>query len=568
VADPLVTKQFSYHAAKAFANSFLADSVYFYAGKPDKWGETESVEHDPHAANDVHLNHISIWNAMAGAVRITRNDVAVGVHRFDWEVDTIYDKYTDTMSSSYGSGANGYYVMAGPSGIFGINHIYKCLDNNGNAYSTSMPVHTDVVAKREPDGYIWKYMYTVKLVDRLSFVTTNVIPVATDTGGIMSAGPGTILNIPLPANNLVGIGEKYRGTGYSNGTLGVSLDTLDATANIKTAVTTACNKLQFQAEGGIGEADFYNNCSIMITSGSSKNKIYDITDYDGTNLLTITPNANKIAVGDTFKIGPKITVIGDGSGLKAIGNVNGYGNVVSIDVGSIGSGYSNVSSVTIEGIYDGDNGTDAYANVYIPPFSGHGFNPASELRARYAIINPKLPIAGSSVDGDGYFVGIDSEYRQAGLLRNPLTIDNARAKGTSYDLRTHLYFNSQDVSYSDIPTYFPANTIVTNSNTGATAMVWNHPDTGAGSRHITLVNVVSNNGLTFSNGQYIIGTGGVGVVSSANLDQFLYKGIYPISPSLPGQLAKYSGDIVYHENQKVTYRTEGSSSDIKLVFEF
>ena len=39
MAEPLTTKQFAYHSAKAFANSFSADSVYFYIGKPNSWDD-------------------------------------------------------------------------------------------------------------------------------------------------------------------------------------------------------------------------------------------------------------------------------------------------------------------------------------------------------------------------------------------------------------------------------------------------------------------------------------------------------------------------------------------------
>ena len=97
MADPLVTRQFSYHTAKAFANSFLSESIYFYIGKPDPWQVvSDPADEVPDEPVDTHLNHISIWNGMAGAVRVVRIDVSGGAYRAgttEWTTGTIYEKF-------------------------------------------------------------------------------------------------------------------------------------------------------------------------------------------------------------------------------------------------------------------------------------------------------------------------------------------------------------------------------------------------------------------------------------------------------------------------------------------
>jgi len=553
----LVTKQFSYHAAKAFANSFLADSIYLYIGRPTAW----TVPGTPEASEDKHTDHISIWNNMAGAVRVPRNSVALGIKRVNWVSGTVYEKYKDSITSL--GGGTGYYILAGTND----RCVYKCLDNNGEEASTIKPTHKNLLPSRELDGYLWKYMYEITDSDFSDFATDDYLPVTLAKGS--SAGPGTILNITVPANTSSGIGEYYRGSGFSNGTVGISLH---PTANIKTAIIETSRELVLQSDqGGLSPADdFYNNTSIMLTSGESQGKIYDIIDYtQSSKTVTVSSDVGRVSAGDTFKIGPRITIDGDGAGLTAIGNVNGYGNIISITVGTIGSNYSTINSIsfheTLSATVTSPSG--ASANIYIPPFGGHGSNPAAELQAKYAIVSAKLPRAGSSADGDGYFVGYGQDFRHIGLLRNPLTSDSVLARGGSYDLRTHLYFDSTDVNYANILTDFQIDGTVTNANTGATGVVWNHPDTGTGSRHLTLVNVVANSGLTFSDGQYINETG-VGRISSANLSQFLYNGNVPISSVLPGQLAKYSGEIIYHEDRVAVSRSLDQQDNIKLIFEF
>jgi hypothetical protein len=503
---------------------------------------------------------------MAGAVRISRNEVALGIKTHIWASGVVYEKYEDD-STSLGDGT-GYYVLAGSNG----RCIYKCLDNNGDEGSTSKPTHKYKTALREPDNYIWKYMYEMTVSEASDFNSSTATFVPYSERG-SSTGPGSILNIVVPANASHGIGESYRGSGFSNGTVGISLY---ATANIGASISSACNELVLRSDqGGLSDTnDFYDNCSIMITSGDSQGKVYNVNGYIGASkTLTVTPNVDRVFVGDTFKIGPKITIIGDGAGLTAIGNVNGFGNLTSITVATIGSGYSNVKSVSVEGVYDTTgstlDGTGATASIYVPPSGGHGANPASELEAKYAIAVGKLPLAGGSADGDGYFAGYGQSYRHVGLLRNPLTTDSVIARGKSYDLRTHLYFDSTKIGTTTMGTTFPSNSVVTNANTGATGVVWNiSKQSPSVNWHVTLVNVVSNSGLTFSNGQYVSTPEGSAYISSANLDQFLYKGNPPISAALPGQLDKYSGEIIYHEDNTPNFIAQNSQDNIQLTFEF
>jgi hypothetical protein len=561
VASQLKTDQFSYHMASAFANSFLNDSIYMYIGRSSQW--TDEAAATP-AATDVHTDHIDIWNHMAGAVRISRNEVALGIKTHIWASGVVYEKYEDA-STSLGDGT-GYYVLAG------LNNrcVYKCLDNNGDEGSTSKPTHKYQTSLREPDNYIWKYMYEMSVSEAADFNSAEATFVPYSGGRGTSSGSGSILNIVVPANASHGIGESYRGSGFSNGTVGISLY---ATANIGASVLSACNELVLRSDqGGLSDTDdFYDNCSIMITSGDSQGKVYNVNGYIGASkTLTVTPNVDRVLIGDTFKIGPKITIIGDGAGLTAIGNVNGFGNLKSITVATIGSGYSNVKSVLVGGDYStGVDGTGATASIYVPPSGGHGSNPASELEAKYAIAVGKLPLAGGSNDGDGYFAGYGQRYRHVGLLRNPLTTDSTIARGSSYDLRTHLYFDSTQQAFLDLSTTFPTSppSVVTNANTGATGEVWNLTNQGA-NWHVTLVNVVANSGLTFSNGQYVSTPSGSAYISSANLDQFSYKGNPPVSSALPGQLDKYSGEIIYHEDNPPNFIAQNSQDNIQITFEF
>ena len=637
----IVMKNFGLQAARAFANSFLNDSIYFYVGKPEEWDE----EITPDTPTDTPAAQRAIWGGMAGMVRITSRDVSLGIRRNDWGSGRTYEKYIDT-SSSLGSGT-GFCVLAGEYDL----DVYKCLDNNSANTSTIKPTHRNETIRRETDGYIWKHMYSMDRTDKMRFATDDVIPVVeinsrpdpaivwgkiTTTGLTGSptrarrrrrwiadpdstfrrrnrygttAGPGTILNIPVAGNNSTGIGYNYRGSKWSTGDNGVSAVDLIVQSAIKSASAT---QLTLRASSGLPtDAHYFSNCSI--TMGG---KIYNILDSTGKTALSVTDNdtttifetiiltldsyLDSVSEGTEIKIGPKIRITGDGSGLTAIGNVNNKGNLVSIDVSSIGSGYSNIFSVEVEGNYHREtsvesyalsggytwvaNGVGAYANIYIPPPGGHGYNPAAELDGQLVIISASLPMAGSTLDGDGFFVGhgtprSEVDYRQIGLLRDPTTVDGNIAEGLSYDLRTHLYLDPSTVRIPgaaavlsnpgslDLEAYFPADSTVTSSNTGATGVIWNTPGENP-YKHISLVHVTGNSGVTFSNGHFIQGAGGAGFISNINTTKFMYGDMSPISSALPGQMTKYSGEIIYHENIRPIVRRLDQRENFKLIFGF
>lgn len=56
-------------------------------------------------------------------------------------------------------------------------NVYKCIDNNNNATSTTKPIGTSVTPIITADGYIWKFMYNVPINLRNKFLTDEQIPV-------------------------------------------------------------------------------------------------------------------------------------------------------------------------------------------------------------------------------------------------------------------------------------------------------------------------------------------------------------------------------------------------------
>lgn len=62
-------------------------------------------------------------------------------------------------------------------------NVYKCLDNNNGSKSTYKPVGTTVDPVTMPDGYMWKYLYSIPIALRNKFLTDTYIPVVTALRG-------------------------------------------------------------------------------------------------------------------------------------------------------------------------------------------------------------------------------------------------------------------------------------------------------------------------------------------------------------------------------------------------
>jgi len=518
---------------------------------------------------------------MAGMVRVNASDVSPAIKRNNWTSNTVYSRYHHANTNL----GDDYYVLAGSTD----RDVYKCLDNNGYNASTSKPTHKNLGITREADGYAWKYMYTIRETDFIKFATANVIPVSINQDVLRMSRLGSVIHLPIDASKTDGIGKYYRGTGYVN----TSYSTLASNATIFTTVgsSTTTREIKVIADSGLAPYnDYYNNSAFIVTSGIGAGTYRIITDHkvdsDGTrgsdgatithaNLVFNAP-VSELANGDTFIIGPRITAPSNdlnGAGFLAVGITNDTGNITSIEVSMVGRGYSNgvSSNVVINGTYsptsDGSHPNGTHANVEFilaPSGGGHGYNPFFELNAKYVVVAPQTLIARDQQTG--IFAGYGNEYRQVGIVRNPVEAETGEyASRASYDLRTTLYFKQSSTIN------FLADQRVYNSsvagNENASGLVYS-VDGPTLNRYLTLVDVQGQ----FSNGDIVYNRlGDTATIDSASLANFeypLYSQNEPKFSVMSSSIAKYVGEIVYHENILPITRTKDQKEQFKFVFEF
>lgn len=134
-------------------------------------------------------------------------------------------------------------------------HVYKCLDNNNNAVSVNKPLGTVVDPVIMPDGYMWKYLYSIPIALRNKFLTDAYMPVVNSLRSQFYSG-GELLNVIIESGgqnytfaNITVSGDGYResdplllqniqintgGTGYVSGAT-VTIDPPFTGANTWTA---------------------------------------------------------------------------------------------------------------------------------------------------------------------------------------------------------------------------------------------------------------------------------------------------------------------------------------------
>ena len=577
----LIGKNHSTYNALTFAAVFGSETenLYLYVGKVVTWDDDNS----PPTPEDTDGNHNSIWNNMAGMVKINANEVALGVVRNDWTSNTAYSRFHHANTNL----GTDYYVLAGNSD----RDVYKCLDNNGYSKSTSKPTHKNLGITKEVDGYAWKYMYTIRESDFVKFATANVIPAFVNRDVVDHSRMGGIIHVPLDSNNTVGIGEYYRGTGFVNTTY----STVASNATIFTTLNsnTVSNEIKVIADSGLAPwNNYYNNSAFFVTTGMGTGTYRKIIDYkvdsngvpgpDGATItsanLVLDAAISEVSNGDMFIIGPMVHAPDNdltGAGFLGIGKTNKTGNITSIETSLIGRGYANGTSanVVINGFYHPTSegasvhpdGTNANVEFIIPPSGGgHGYNTFFELNAKYVIVAPQTVVARDHQTG--IFSGYGNDYRQVGVVRNPIDINrNQRASRDSYDMRTTLYFDSSSsVNFQVDQRVYDSPDV--NSET-ASGLVYNVCGSSP-NRYLSLIDVQGQ----FANGDIVYNRlGDSATISTQSLSNFEYplnSQNEPIDSVVPSSIAKYIGHIVYHENISPITRKTDQKEQFKFVFEF
>ena len=179
------------------AKNFIAgvnnssNSYYSFVGLPNPTDYQSDWDTDPPAPKDNFDQENDYWDTMVALKKINTADASQVVPKRTWSSGTAYDMYRQDYSRTNTAKVSGstslylanYFVMNSDFRVYICLHNGTDPDNPTGKASLDEPTFTDLEprsAGTSGDGYIWKYLYTIKPSEVVKFESTQYMPVPRD----------------------------------------------------------------------------------------------------------------------------------------------------------------------------------------------------------------------------------------------------------------------------------------------------------------------------------------------------------------------------------------------------
>lgn len=233
------------------------NSYYLFYGKADSWKNQngQADETAIAAANSsVYSYEQSIYNDLVFGKLISNEDVTYMIPRYNWTSGEVYTAYDQTDPNLYDKE---FYVVTDAY------EVYKCIENNSGGPSTVKPSLTTTSGVfSTPDGYVWKYMFSITSNANTKFTSSAYVPVTPNTSVTNNAIRGSIdfIKITNAGNNYQAYNSGYIQSFQNNYVVKV--------ANTASPITGR-----------------YINSAIYLKTGFGSGQIRNIVEYSGLNRL-------------------------------------------------------------------------------------------------------------------------------------------------------------------------------------------------------------------------------------------------------------------------------------------
>ena len=189
----IITDQIRILNAKNFVAGVTTsnNSYYMFLGLPNPYDIQVDWDYNPPSPKDNFDEENNYWDTIVSLKKILPTDVRQVIPKKTWTSGLTYDYYRHDYSRSNIAPVSGSTSLYGSS-YYVINsdyRVYICLQNGTDPEnprgrpSLDEPAFTDLeprAAGSSGDGYIWKYLYTIKPGDIVKFESTDFIPVPQD----------------------------------------------------------------------------------------------------------------------------------------------------------------------------------------------------------------------------------------------------------------------------------------------------------------------------------------------------------------------------------------------------
>jgi hypothetical protein len=514
----IITDQLRILNAKNFVSAATSssNSYYVFVGLPNATNYSSNWDTNPPAPKDNFDQENDYWDTTIALKKLNSSDVQQVIRKITWTSGTTYDMYRHDISVTNIAKPSGA-VSLYSANYYVVNSDYKvyiCLqngtdpENSDGRPSLDEPTFTDLEprsAGTSGDGYIWKYLYTIKPSDIVKFDSINFMPVpkdwytnTTDASVRNNAATSGQLKIATITNRGVGIGtanktytrvpikgdgsgaeativinndSKVQSITISRGGSGYTYGTVDLVAgNVPTATTDPVFNVIIPPKGGHG-ADIYREL------GANNVLIYSRIENDNQNPDFITGN--------------QIARVG------IIENPQAYASTSLLDLPKASA-------------------------VYALKLTGAGYTSAT-----FTADSRFIQTVGVGSTAVGRVISYD---QTTGILKY-------------WQDRSLVGFNT-DGTQNTSPTYgFKLNRFTSNPGVGGTT-------------------IISGGSVSLS-----IDTNFTGVSTTINSKTYYLGQSFTNGESNP-EVKKYSGNIIYVDNRPSITRSSNQKEDIKVILQF
>jgi hypothetical protein len=513
----IITDQLRILNAKNFI-SFAKDpnnSLYSFIGLPNPTDYSSTWNINPLAPKDSFEQETDTWDSIISLKKILPDGIRQVIRRNTWASGTTYDMYRHDISRtnvSKPSNATSLYS----SNYYIINsdfRVYICLQNGTNPENPSgkpsldEPLFTDIEprsAGESGDGYIWKYLYTVKPSDLIKFDTLNFIPVPDDWETNFIDAP--VRDNAFDSGQLKIVTIKNRGSGLG-------------TSNV------VYKNVPIVGDGEDGTA------TITINNNSQVESIVVSRGGDGYTFARVDLDSIDFPLGTTS---PEFDVIippGNGHGAdiyKELGanNVLLYSRIENNDIDFVvGNEIARVGIIINPNEYGSDTAIIS----------------AFQASALYALRLTGIGYSSTSFENDSFITQtIGTGVTAVGRV---VAYDQTTGVLKYWQDKTLAGFNTDGTKSSSSTYGIKLNKFTTTLESGGSLVI------NGGSINLSIDNTYSGVTTSINNITY-------------NLGQLFTNGI-----SEP-EVKKYSGEIIYVDNRPSILRSKSQKEDIKVILQF
>lgn len=519
----IITDQIRILNAKNFVAGVTTsnNSYYVFLGLPNPYDIQSDWDYNPPSPKDNFDEENNYWDTIISLKKILPTDVRQVITKRIWSSGTTYDYYRHDYSRSNLAPVSGstslysssYYVMNSDY------RVYICLQNGTDPENPSgrpsldEPLFTDLEPRSagpSGDGYIWKYLYTIKPSDIVKFESTDFIPVPQDwetnpenTQVRDNAVDGSIKTIVINPENL-----NNRGVGIG-------------TAN------KTYTKVPIKGDGSGAE------CTITVDNDQKVRSIIVSNQGSGYTYGNVDLKSGNVPEGI---INPKFDVI--------ISPKGGHGANIYKELGS----YNVLLYTRIENdVQNPDFITGnqiARVGIVVNPeeFSSSQILTSNKASSTYAI----------KLTGIGYSSAI---FSQDSFIKQTVgTGVTAVGKVVSYDQTTGVLKYWQDRTLAGFstsgetqenPVYgYELINFTSNPLTGGSLVI-----VGNSGNSLSIDSTFSGISTVINNRTYYLGQSFINGLSSP-------------------EVKKYSGNIIYVDNRPAITRSVNQKEDIKVILQF